>query len=251
MILEVDMGNTRLKWRLRDQEKVVAQGAIGIEDPLDLLADKFGVYCNLISLVAVASVVGDLLEEKFTDWSIANTKLRPVFVRTGASCGSVRNGYREYQTLGVDRWLGMLAAYRVIGGACVVVSCGTAVTVDLIARDGQHLGGFIAPGLNLMLDSLVSRTRKINLKSEVPEFTLLPATATSDAVYSACTAMVTGLINNGVQQLRRHDQNTELQILFAGGDAHKFLSFYPQARLIPDLVMDGLACALDYPQHLE
>lgn len=251
MILEVDMGNTRLKWRLRDQEKVVTQGAIGIEDPLDLLADKFGAYCKLISLVAVASVVGDLLEEKFTDWSLANTRLHPVFVRTGASCGSVRNGYREYQTLGVDRWLGMLAAYRLIDGACVVVSCGTAVTVDLIARDGQHLGGFIAPGLNLMLDSLVSRTRKINLKSEVPEFTLLPASATSDAVYSACTAMVTGLIDNGVQQLRKHDQYTEPQILFTGGDAHKFLSFYPQARLIPDLVMDGLACVLDYPQHLE
>lgn len=251
MILEVDMGNTRLKWRVRHQQATVTQGAIGVEEPLDFLLDKIEPYRTTISAVFVASVVGEVLEKKLADWSIEHLGLLPIFARSSAICGLVRNGYREPRTLGVDRWLGIVAAYRLVSTACVVVSCGTAITVDLIARDGEHMGGFIAPGLNLMLDSLTSGTRQIKLDCTVPALDLQPAAATSDAVYSACAAMLTGLIDNGVRQLCRFDQNSEFQMIFTGGDAGKLLLFYPQARLVPDLVLSGLAWVLDFPQQLE
>lgn len=247
MNLEMDMGNTRLKWRVRNQQSTVAQGAIGVEESLDLLVDKIEPYRNAISAVSIASVVGEPLERRLADWSIGYLDVLPVFARTGAVCGLVRNGYHHPQTLGVDRWLGIVAAYRLVNNACIVVSCGTAITVDLIARDGEHMGGFIAPGLNLMLDSLTSGARQIKLDRTVTALDLSPATATSGAVYSACAAMLTGLIDNGVWQLRRLDQDSEFQMVFTGGDAGKLLPFYPQARLVPELVLDGLACVLDYP----
>ena len=251
MILEVDMGNTRLKWRIRDQQAIIAKGAIPIEAPLDSLANNLGRYSSTIDTVIVASVVGDLLEQSFSEWSLNCLKLRPVFLRSEAICGSVRNGYRQPAMLGVDRWLGIVAAYRLVGNTCIVVSCGTAVTVDLVACDGQHLGGFIAPGLSLMLDSLVSKTRQIKVDGDIPVLSLSPATSTSDAIHRACAAMLTGLVNNAVQQLRELDQNNEPEIIFTGGDAGKLLSFYPQARLVPDLVMEGFTCVLDYPTKLE
>ena len=247
MILEIDMGNTRLKWRIRHRQEKLAQGFIGAEESLDLLIEKLEPYRKMISAVLVASVVGDLLEQKLTDWSDTCLGLRPQFVRTSDVCGSVRNGYRDPSLLGVDRWLAIIAAYRRVKGACIVVSCGTAVTLDLVALDGQHLGGFIAPGLGLMLSSLTSGTRKIKLNDSAPVLSLSPATATSDAVYSACAAMLTGLVDNGVRQLRLSNQNIEFQMVFTGGDAGKLLPFYPQAWLISDLVLDGLACVLDHP----
>lgn len=144
MILEIDMGNTRLKWRIRDQQVMIAKGAIPIEAPLDSLINGIGSYSSAIGEVIVASVVGDLLEQELSEWSLNWLKLKPVFLRSEAICGGVRNGYREPVMLGVDRWLAILAAYRLAGKACVVVSCGTAVTVDLVAHDGQHLGGYSA-----------------------------------------------------------------------------------------------------------
>jgi type III pantothenate kinase len=63
--------------------------------------------------------------------------------------------------------------------------------------------------------------------------------------------MLTGLVNNAVLQLRELDQNNEPEIIFTGGDAGKLLSFYPQARLVPELVMEGFTCVLDYPTKLE
>lgn len=251
MILEIDMGNTRLKWRVCDQRAIVVQGAIGIEESLDVLVDKIDPYRHEINAVSVASVVGECLEQRLADWSIGYLHVLPVFARASAECGLVRNGYLDPQTLGVDRWLGIVAAYHLVNSACVVVSCGTAITVDLIARDGKHMGGFIAPGLNLMLDSLTTGTRQIKLDSTARLLDLSPATATSDAVYSACAVIMTGLVDNGVRQLHRLDQHSEFQMIFTGGDAAKLLSFYPQARLVPDLVLDGLACVLDYPQQLE
>lgn len=248
MILEIDMGNTRLKWRVRDRQTTLIQGAMGVEESLDLLADRIDPYRSAISVVAVASVVGPALEQNLIDWSLANLALRPLFARSGVACGMVRNGYREAQTLGVDRWLGMIAAFKLANKACVVVSCGTAITLDLVARDGEHLGGFIAPGLNLMLDSLSSGTRQIQLNQSMLALELSPGTTTSNAVYSACGAMLMGLIDNGVRQLSKDDRDFEFQMFFTGGDASKLLPFYPLAQLVPDLVLDGLGCVLEYPQ---
>lgn len=248
MILEIDMGNTRLKWRVRDRQITLIQGAMGVEESLDLLADKIDLYRRKISAVAVASVVGPALEQNLIVWSFAYLALRPLFARSGVACGMVRNGYREAQTLGVDRWLGMIAAFKLTKKACVVVSCGTAITLDLVAQDGEHLGGFIAPGLNLMLDSLTSGTRQIQLSQSILALELSPGTATSNAVYSACAAMLTGLIDNGVRQLSKGDRNLEFQMVFTGGDASKLLPLYPLALLVPDLVMDGLGCVLEYPE---
>lgn len=251
MILEIDMGNTRLKWRIRSQQTRLAYGFIGIEESLDLLIDQLEPYRNAIKSVWVASVVGEMLEQRFADWSVLYLKLPPEFVRSSALCGLVRNGYSEPHILGVDRWLGLIAAYQYTNNACVVVSCGTAITLDLVAQDGGHLGGFIAPGLNLMLDSLSSGTRQIKVDKEGLVLCLSPAITTSDAVYSACGAMLTGLVDNGVSQLRKRDQHGEFELIFTGGDASKLLPFYPRARLVPDLVLDGLACMLANSEQLE
>ena len=53
------------------------------------------------------------------------------------------------------------AAHRLHGGAAVVVDCGTATTVDAVGPDGAFLGGAIAPGLELGLDALASRTARL------------------------------------------------------------------------------------------
>lgn len=111
----------------------------------------------------------------------------------------------------------------------------------------------IAPGLNLMVGALISKARQINIDGQKTPalLSLSPATATSDAIHSACAAMITGLVNNGADQMRELDQDGEAEIIFTGGDAGKLLPFYPKARLVPDLVMDGFVCVLDHPTKLE
>lgn len=245
MILEIDMGNTRLKWRIRDGRISLAQGFVPIEFDLDLLNEKLGSYRGSITSIWAVSVVGAMLEQKLVNWSVTYFNLSPLFARSTVVCGQVRNGYDEPTTLGADRWLGSIAAYQHVRKACVVASFGTAITVDLVTGDGGHLGGYIAPGINLMLDSLTSGTRQIKVGEEFSVASLSPATTTSDAIHSACVAMIMGLVNNGINQLRAMSvADVEIELIFTGGDAVKLLPFYPQARLVPELVLDGLACVL-------
>ena len=53
----------------------------------------------------------------------------------------VRNGYRDYQRLGLDRWLALVAGYKLAGGGCLVIDLGTAVTSDLVSAEGNNLQG--------------------------------------------------------------------------------------------------------------
>lgn len=55
----------------------------------------------------------------------------------------VRNGYDDFQRLGLDRWLALLGGYHLAKGACVVIDFGTAVTADFVAADGAHLGVYL------------------------------------------------------------------------------------------------------------
>lgn len=246
MILEVDMGNTRIKWRVRTPNETLARGSMDTEGSLDSIRESIFSYLNNIDSVLVASVVGDELERRFSVWALSELSLEPKFARSSPACGRVRNGYSEPLRLGVDRWLAINAAYRLVNDACIVISGGTAITVDLVSREGQHLGGFIAPGFRLMLGALASGTRKVELESRAAELNLLPGVTTTDAVYSACTAMIAGLIENGIQQLRAHGVESGVQMVFTGGDAERFMELYPQARLVPELVLDGLGCVFGY-----
>jgi type III pantothenate kinase len=115
-----------------------------------------------------------------------------------------------------------------------------------VAKNGMHLGGYIAPGAGLMRTSLVSGTRQIKLEQEESTWNLLPGTTTTSAVSSAYAAMLMGLIDNGIRQLCLLDHGVEVEMIFTGGDAGRLLTYYPQARLISDLVLDGLTYASDY-----
>lgn len=248
MILEFDLGNSRCKWRLRDRREIILRGAMLNKDSFDQLESQLADVRNKIKEVRVASVVGFDRENALIRWSEAFFGVTPMFARTNASCGRVRNGYTDPARLGVDRWLGIIAGYQHTQGNFIVVSFGTAITVDLVIKDGGHAGGFIAPGIALMLDSLRQKTHQVK-PGECPSiFDLSPGRSTVDAVNSAVVAMLLGLIENGLEQLRELAPDEELAIIFTGGDARRILPFYPQAQHLQDLVLDGLAYIFDNPK---
>lgn len=131
-------------------------------------------------------------------------------------CG-VSNAYKEPKRLGVDRWLGVVAAHHLIEGDVVVVDAGTAIKVDIVNKDGRHLGGYIAPGLAMMEAALISNTARIRYsESEVGIGEGLP-NSTARAVTEGCYEMVLGFLE------RIHDQYQDYKWVATGGDAQSLL----------------------------
>lgn len=98
--------------------------------------------------VFVANVATPILNKQIAGWIQENWALTPNFWFRSRG---LRRQKRLPQagTAGVDRWLTLIAVrHRYSVPACIVDS-GTAITIDVIQEDGQHLGGLICRVLSL------------------------------------------------------------------------------------------------------
>ena len=146
--------------------------------------------------------------------------------------------------MGVDRWLAILAARKRYGGAVCVVDVGTAVTIDQVDDTGQHLGGVIVPGIDLMYRSLFKDTGdigRLDARSENPP----PAEretlgrSTTAAINGGIMSAICGLIESCAAQLEARCRDNVL--IITGGDAERIVSHLRiAAEIRPALVLEGL-----------
>lgn len=244
MILEMDFGNSRVKWRLRNQQEVLLRGTVANEDGLSEVTENLREFTDKIKSIWIACVLGEPAQEAIVAWTRKIFNIEPVFARSNAQAAGVTNGYQQPEKLGVDRWLAILAARQYSRSSSVVVSCGTAMTVDLLTSAGRHLGGYIVPGWRTALSSLNQSTQLIRLP-DVVESGLQPGCFTQQAVDHGLTAAYVGLIKIAITQLKTQTGNSAVVMLATGGDAGRLLDYFPDLILSEDLVLDGLAYCLN------
>lgn len=233
MILELDIGNSRVKWRTLAAGAVTERGHCerGAPDWPALLPQRG------VEQVRVANVGGAEAAEQLTCWAQAHWGLTPGYAQSLPALAGVTNAYREPARLGVDRWLALLAAWRELRAGAVLVSAGTALTIDVLYDNGQHGGGYIVPGLRLMRDALISGTSGVRLDFDRAT-TLAPGHSTAEAVLHGCTAMAVTLID-------KVRADTAGPAILTGGDAPILGPWLAEPVLQrPDLVLDGLVTAL-------
>ncbi|WP_017429459.1 type III pantothenate kinase [Vreelandella jeotgali] len=239
MILDLDIGNTLSKWRLKDtaSSEIRSRGAVWTREewrPGADIPDLDVVEAVRISSVARRAVLDETVE-------LLRCRVPRVYVgRSTREALGVTNGYREPWRLGVDRWLGALAGYQLAGGCCAV-DCGSAITVDFVLPGGTHLGGYIMPGLRLMKESLKLGTRNVSIDSEDAADTLLtPGHSTVDAVNHGIFMSATSAVQRMYSEVC--DQHgVALPLLLTGGDARVVSRGLPVPHAVwPDMVYGGL-----------
>jgi len=252
MLLDIDAGNTRIKWCLRaggdvDAHEIQASGVIasGIEDSVPALVQSVLREDTIIKRVRVASVRNasfsrELLQAADLAWGVAAE-----FAAVTRECAGVRNAYPDPSRMGIDRWLAMIAAYRRAGGACCIVDCGSAIKLDVVDASGNHSGGYIVPGLVMQRRMLADSTARIIL-ADMPDWgSLEPGCDTESAVSHGILSMVVAWLagNTFVQQASRDGA-----LYLAGGDVPLLAPWLKQQGLCwqapTDLVLDGLQLAL-------
>ena len=242
-VLEFDIGNSRIKWRFLEpgQNRITAQSTAKTVE--ELLASSLTTLSP--DLIRVANVRADDSLALLTDFSLEKWQIQPVIAQVSQECGGVRNGYGDISRMGVDRWLAMLAAYNEFHSAALVVDGGTAFTLDLLDGNGQHLGGYILPGLSLMESALQANTA-IRLQDSAGVADTSPGRITEAAVRNGCLGSVVALIEKNLDSMQR--SNSEVILILGGGDAGILLEALQingvtSVELRSDLVLDGLAIA--------
>jgi type III pantothenate kinase len=198
-----------------------------------------------VSRIVVANVGGPKVAEQLREWSQNYWQAVPEFLVARSSGYGIRSAYSRPETLGVDRWLELVAVrqrYRSANqnGAICIVDCGTAITIDVLATDGKHLGGLIVPGLTIMPKLLVDNTAGINENTEELEHSLLAST-TSAAVNAGALYAAISFIDRVSSDVAAETKG-ELKRIITGGDAPRVLPLLrDRYEHLPDLVLWGLA----------
>ena len=244
MRLLLDLGNSRLKWALQGPSPAwLAQGVLEWREDLATLPDAAWAGFPRSTQVVGASVVDEAREQRVAAALRQAFDSAPEWLRTPASACGVRNAYAEPQRLGVDRFLAMVAAHATHREPCVLASAGTALVVDALTADGRHLGGLIAPGVQLMQRSLLDATAQV--RPQRPGDILQLADNTADAVTSGCWQAAAALIERFHAHMRPR-LGGEPTLILDGGDAPRLaplLSLPVQAG--QDSVLRGLAVWAD------
>jgi len=232
----IDFGNTRLKCaplesgRCGPVQAFVASDQEALDGLLRILGSaKSG------ERVWLASVASAERTEALAS-AIAGQGFSVSRVRTQAQCQRLRIAYAEPARLGVDRFLAMLAVLQRNDGPWLIVSIGSAITVDLLAVDGRHHGGLIAPTPTHMHEALGARFPNLDMSDgKVMDF----AADTPDAVASGVRTAALGLIERSLRNAHERLGVTP-KLLLTGGGVDGL-----QADLIseylPSPVLDGLA----------
>ncbi|MDQ7074047.1 MAG: type III pantothenate kinase [Gammaproteobacteria bacterium] len=241
MRLLIDWGNTRLKWRYIDAGKRSEVEAIAWKDrPLD---DLFGEEWGSLQpeRVLVCSVLSLSIEEKLTTWVERVWGLPVEWLRSSAALLGVRNGYQNPQQLGNDRWAALLAARRFCRSDLCMISAGSALTMDCLTTDGQHLGGQIFPGLQGLRRALMN---DVGLLTEQGKAVWL-AKNTADGIVGGTLHGLASVVTVFVNQCEIN-LSVPVKVLMTGGDAlllDKVLGL--EVVLLPDLILQGVECWVD------
>lgn len=234
MRLLIDIGNSRLKWRVAagQSEAEERRGAgLGI-DP-----EKIWSGVNPTSIIIV-SVAGEEADRELALWCQSKWQLDPWFAVSRSAGYGIKSGYADPLQLGNDRWVALVAARALTPQPLIVVDCGTAVTIDGVDEFGTHLGGVIMPGVDVAADALNRNTTGI--EARLSEVVSPFATTTTDAVVSGALYGIAGGVER-VVALFRSRLGSGAALFITGGLAPKVrpllrFDFTHQ----PDLVLHGL-----------
>ncbi len=240
--LIIDMGNTRIKWGVRENGRWMTQSAL----PTAHSGELSSLIPTLLPLsrVGAASVAGPLAARDLeTACRSCGLALRWITV-TPAACG-IRNLYQPGQ-LGADRWAALVGARQLAGARpTLVVNAGTATTIDALDASGDFLGGAILPGLAMMERAL--RTGTAGLAEAITGmFSPFPR-STADAITTGVLQATAGAIERLTTVLQERTGRNVTRVL-SGGQAQSLAPLLGSTWRIEDLlVLEGIARLMDEP----
>lgn len=244
----LDIGNTRLKWALHSRDGLSPQQALPVAGlTAEQLHQEVFAALTGVQSVRVSNVAGEQMASCVQVAAQRAFGLQAEFVTAAASARiqgrDIRNGYAQPVQLGVDRWLALLGAAALTHAPVLVVSIGTAMTLDALDAGGQHLGGMIVPGPALMTRSLLRHTSDIARRATQPVSSAATsgwfADNTLDCVEQGALRAAASLIAVTHAHL---SATNHAELLLTGGAAGPVQSLLTQpCRHEPDLVLQGLA----------
>lgn len=246
MLLAIDIGNTNITLGLYDGETLGPHWRLATAH--ERMPDEYGLQLlgllqqaarkpEDIIAVALASVVPPL-----TGTMIQACKnylgCEPLVIDAGVKTG-VRVRYDDPKAVGADRIVDAAAVQKLYGGPACVVDFGTGTTFDAISKDGDYLGGAIAPGINIAAEALYQRTARLTRVDLVRP----PSAIGRNTVHSMQSGLLFGYVGlvEGMVKRFRAELGPAMKVIGTGGLVEVIARETDAIQIIaPWLTLEGL-----------
>ncbi len=223
MLLVIDVGNTNVVLGVYKNEELLDFWRIGTDkektsDEYSVLIDQLFGYKGLdrgeVQDVIISSVVPDIMH------SLENTVYKlfgiaPLVVGPGVKTG-MNVKYDNPRQVGADRIVNAVAAYEKYKGPLIVIDFGTATTFCAISKNGEYLGGTIAPGIKISSEALFQRASKLpRVELIKPGKTICKNTVNS--LQSGIIYGYVGLVEHIVKKMKREFKDLDIKVIATGG----------------------------------
>ncbi|MGI8966044.1 MAG: type III pantothenate kinase [Limisphaerales bacterium] len=241
MILLFDIGNTNTHLGLANSTRVFKQAnlptqtffsktAFGfVKKFIDSFKLQGAALCSVVPRATpfAKKIVGE-------NWKLNCLELNPKTVR------GVGIDYPNPKSIGADRLANAVAVRKHFGAPVVVVDFGTAVTFDVVDKNGNYVGGIIAPGLAAMTNYLHEKTALLP-KIKIREIKSIIGKNTEEAMLIGAVRGYRGLIRELILELKREMKVHHLPVVATGGYAKIIAAKMPDIRAVePLLTLEGL-----------
>jgi len=246
MFLAIDIGNTNITVGIFEGEKLRCTWRL--ETDIYKMPDEYAVMLlNLLQFqkisvadikeIALCSTVSPLIST-FVELLQSYFKISPLVVGPGVKTG-IRIRMDNPREVGADRIVNTVAGYKLYGGPTIVVDLGTATTFDTISREGDYLGGAIAPGPMIAAEALFQRTAALpRIPLVHPQKAI--GTNTISAMQSGIMFGYTGLVEGIVARIEK-ELGEKATVVATGGYGGIFAQETSVFNVVnPDITLIGL-----------
>ncbi len=240
MLLVVDVGNTQTHLGTFEGTELVEHWRFATVRTST--ADELGAALrNLLALRGLsladldASIVSSTVPQLRPEWSeMASRYLgHPLLVVGPGLKTGMPIRYDNPREIGPDRLVNSVAGYEKVGGACVVVDFGTAVTHDVVSATGEYLGGVIFPGVEISLEALTERAAALP-KVDLTEPRGVLGKSTVDAIRSGVLYGYAGMVDGILGRL--DEEMGEARAIATGGLAHAVVPYCKGIHEVDELL---------------
>ena len=234
MQLTIDIGNTRSKWALFEDDQMVRSGYIGEGLPTESKTADIMVCATGDADLHALGLDGANVQR------LTSTTPLPIVL-----------DYATPETLGPDRIAAACGAQKVGKAGCpkLIVDAGTCITIDYLDAEGVYHGGAILPGIEMKFRALHTFTAKLPLLENIPpEENCEVGRSTRESMTAGVITATRYEVEGFVRHYRQLDER--VQVFFTGGDAERLLAGgllqTEPCGIRPHLVMIGLNEILTY-----
>ena len=224
MLLAIDIGNTEITLGVFEGEELRATWHLATR--IHRVADEYAaLLMNLlqhqniklesIREIAICCVVPPLLST-VVDMCRRYFSIKPLVVGAGVKTG-VRVRMDNPREVGADRIVNAAAAHRLYGGPVIITDFGTATTFDVVSKEGDYLGGVIAPGIGIAAEALFIRAAMLP-RVELTRPARVIGSNTNSAMQSGIIYGYIGLVEGIVSRIQK-ELGEKATVISTGGYA--------------------------------